>query len=80
MAVLFQCCGASGTQIGLSDAGHCWLGVIVVVVFFYFFIYCCIVVVVVINIICHRDKASLNKKSELVNKCFHRHKYLLGRC
>ena len=28
-------------------------------------------------IICHRDKASLNKKSELVNHCRHRDKYLL---
>ena len=31
-------------------------------------------------IICHREKASLNKKSELVNKCLHRDKYLLERC
>ena len=31
-------------------------------------------------IICHREMASLNKKSELVNKCLHRDKYLLQRC
>ena len=31
-------------------------------------------------IFCHREKASLSKKSELDNKCLHRDKYLLERC